>query len=93
MAKSSRSTLARTSRLIAFGRNVIAPPRPRDLAARRTRTAHEPCPPAEFFVRSLFVEQTSDIQLSSSGQSRMEVELALKVYVEITLVSQCVLTF
>ncbi|KAI1782359.1 hypothetical protein LXA43DRAFT_1104219 [Ganoderma leucocontextum] len=85
MAKTSRSTLARTSRLLAFGRNTVAPLRPRDLATRHTRPAREPCSPAEFFVRSLFAEQPDDVPLSNDDQLKTEVEIVLKVYVDVTL--------
>ena len=93
MAKTSHSMLARTSKLMAFGRNAIVPPRPCDLATRRARTTREPRSPAEFLTRPLFAEQATSVQLSNGGQTKMEVELVLKVYVEIALVSHCVVDF
>lgn len=83
MAKTSRTTLARTSRLVAF--NAIAPLRP---ATRRSQAAREPRSPGEFFVRSLFAEQTADVQLSDAGQLKTGVDIVLKVYVEVALVRQ-----
>ncbi|PIL33760.1 hypothetical protein GSI_04385 [Ganoderma sinense ZZ0214-1] len=84
MAKTTRTSLARTSRLAAFGRHAVAPLRPRDLTMRRARAAREPRSPAEFFIRSLFAEQTADVPLSNS-ELKMEAEIVLKVYVDVTL--------